>query len=156
MLQADGGTRCAAINAAVLALASAGVPLRDLAGSCAAGVRGSKTGGGQLPRCGGGRKPRSCPCSPRSSVPPARVQFLESAPLLRWLRWGHTTPALPHAHTGFLEGQPLLDLNFVEDSAGGPDCSVALHPNSSKLVLMQMDARWVRAACGVGGGQSGG
>jgi len=37
VLQADGGTRCAAINAAVLALASAGVPLRDLAAGCAAG-----------------------------------------------------------------------------------------------------------------------
>lgn len=37
VLQADGGTRVAAINAAVLALASAGVPLRDLAAGCAAG-----------------------------------------------------------------------------------------------------------------------
>lgn len=37
VLQADGGTRCAAINAAILALAVAGVPLRDLFGSCAAG-----------------------------------------------------------------------------------------------------------------------
>ncbi|GFR47028.1 hypothetical protein Agub_g8713 [Astrephomene gubernaculifera] len=37
VLQADGGTRCAAINAAVLALAAAGVPLRDLVAACAAG-----------------------------------------------------------------------------------------------------------------------
>lgn len=37
VLQADGGTRCAAINAAVLALAAAGVPLRDLVAGCAAG-----------------------------------------------------------------------------------------------------------------------
>lgn len=36
-LQADGGTRCACINAAVLALAAAAVPMRDLVGSCAAG-----------------------------------------------------------------------------------------------------------------------
>ena len=37
MLQADGGTRCAAINAAFLALASAGVPMRDTIAACAAG-----------------------------------------------------------------------------------------------------------------------
>ena len=36
-LQADGGTRCAAINAALLALADAGVPLRDMVAACAAG-----------------------------------------------------------------------------------------------------------------------
>ncbi|KAF5828533.1 exoribonuclease PH component of the exosome [Dunaliella salina] len=78
VLQADGGTRVAAINAAVLALASAGVPLRDLAAGCAA---------------------------------------------------------------GYLEGHSLLDLNFQEDSAGGPDCSIALHPNSDRLVLLQMDSR---------------
>ena len=46
-------------------------------------------------------------------------------------------------HAGYLEGHPLLDLNFQEDSAGGPDCSVALHPNSDRLVLLQMDARCV-------------
>lgn len=37
VLQADGGTRCAAINAALLALADAGVPLRDMVAACAAG-----------------------------------------------------------------------------------------------------------------------
>lgn len=37
VLQADGGTRCAAINAAVLALAVAGIPLRDLVSAVAAG-----------------------------------------------------------------------------------------------------------------------
>ncbi len=37
VLQADGGTRCAAINAAVLALAVAGIPLRDLVAAVAAG-----------------------------------------------------------------------------------------------------------------------
>jgi hypothetical protein len=47
VLQADGGTRCAAINAAVLALADAGVPLRDLAGACAAGEGGGTSLGGQ-------------------------------------------------------------------------------------------------------------
>jgi exosome complex component RRP41 len=37
ILQADGGTRCASITAASTALADAGIPLRDLVSSCAAG-----------------------------------------------------------------------------------------------------------------------
>ena len=37
VLQADGGTRCAAITAASLAIADAGIPLRDLVVGCAAG-----------------------------------------------------------------------------------------------------------------------
>ena len=37
VLQADGGVRSAAINAAVLALADAGVPLRDTMAACSAG-----------------------------------------------------------------------------------------------------------------------
>lgn len=37
VLQADGGTRCAGINVASLALADAGIPMRDLVVSCAAG-----------------------------------------------------------------------------------------------------------------------
>jgi len=37
VLQADGGTRCASITAASLALADAGIPLRDLISACAAG-----------------------------------------------------------------------------------------------------------------------
>ncbi|MFQ6073767.1 MAG: exosome complex exonuclease Rrp41 [Candidatus Bathyarchaeia archaeon] len=37
VLQGDGGTRCAGITAASLALADAGIPLRDLVSACAAG-----------------------------------------------------------------------------------------------------------------------
>lgn len=37
VLQADGGTRCAGITAASVALADAGVPMRDLVVACAAG-----------------------------------------------------------------------------------------------------------------------
>lgn len=37
MIQADGSTRCAALNAASLALADAGVPMKDLVAACAAG-----------------------------------------------------------------------------------------------------------------------
>lgn len=37
VLQADGGTRCAAITASALAIADAGVPMRDLVVACAAG-----------------------------------------------------------------------------------------------------------------------
>ena len=37
VLQADGGTRCAGITTASLALADAGIPMRDLGAACAAG-----------------------------------------------------------------------------------------------------------------------
>ncbi|RLI93021.1 MAG: exosome complex exonuclease Rrp41 [Candidatus Altiarchaeales archaeon] len=37
ILQADAGTRCAGINAAALALADAGIPMRDLVTACAVG-----------------------------------------------------------------------------------------------------------------------
>jgi exosome complex component RRP41 len=37
ILQADGGTRCASITAASLALADAGIPMRDIVVACAAG-----------------------------------------------------------------------------------------------------------------------
>ncbi len=37
VLQADAGTRCAALTAAALALADAGIPMRDLVAACAAG-----------------------------------------------------------------------------------------------------------------------
>ncbi|KAG2554749.1 hypothetical protein PVAP13_9KG590000 [Panicum virgatum] len=37
VLQADGGTRSACINAATLALADAGIPMRDIVTSCSAG-----------------------------------------------------------------------------------------------------------------------
>jgi exosome complex component RRP41 len=40
VLQADGGTRCAAITAAALAIADSGVPMRDLVVACAAGKVG--------------------------------------------------------------------------------------------------------------------
>ncbi|MEM2093084.1 MAG: exosome complex exonuclease Rrp41 [Candidatus Bathyarchaeia archaeon] len=37
VLQADGGTRCASITVASLALADAGIPMRDLVAACSAG-----------------------------------------------------------------------------------------------------------------------
>ncbi|XP_021887530.1 exosome complex component RRP41 homolog isoform X2 [Carica papaya] len=41
VLQADGGTRSACINAATLALADAGIPMRDIVTSCSAGYLNS-------------------------------------------------------------------------------------------------------------------
>jgi exosome complex component RRP41 len=38
VLQADGGTRCAALSAASVAIADAGIPMRDLIAGCAAGI----------------------------------------------------------------------------------------------------------------------
>jgi exosome complex component RRP41 len=42
VLQADGGTRCASVTAAALAIADAGIPMRDLVVACAAGKIGNK------------------------------------------------------------------------------------------------------------------
>ncbi|XP_050373237.1 exosome complex component RRP41 homolog [Argentina anserina] len=78
VLQADGGTRSACINAATLALADAGIPMRDLVTSCSA---------------------------------------------------------------GFLNNTPLLDLNYIEDSAGGADVTLGIMPKFDKVTLLQMDAK---------------
>ena len=78
VLQADGGTRCACINAAFLALADAGIPMKDVVAACAA---------------------------------------------------------------GYLDSTPLLDLNQLEDSGGGPDVVVGIHPGLEKVVLLQSDNR---------------
>ncbi|OAE33093.1 hypothetical protein AXG93_1913s1950 [Marchantia polymorpha subsp. ruderalis] len=85
VLQADGGarslllgTRACCINAAALALADAGIPMRDLVASCSA---------------------------------------------------------------GYLNSTPLLDLNYLEDSGGGPDLTVALFSKLDKVTLLQMDAK---------------
>ena len=78
VLQADGGTRCASINAAFLALADAGIPMRDIVCACAG---------------------------------------------------------------GYLDNTVLLDMNYLEDSGGGPDVVVALHPSLDKMVLLQSDNR---------------
>lgn len=43
LIQADASTRCAGINAASLALADAGIPMRDLVASCSAGVVNGNT-----------------------------------------------------------------------------------------------------------------
>lgn len=40
ILQADGGSRCAALDAAAVALADAGIPMRDMVSACAAGKVG--------------------------------------------------------------------------------------------------------------------
>lgn len=77
VLQADGGTRCCAINAALLALCDAGIPLHNMISACAA---------------------------------------------------------------GYLDNTPLLDLNYAEDSGGGPDLSVAVM-GGDKVILAQMDGR---------------
>jgi len=78
ILQADGGTRCAAINAVTLALIDAGIPMKDFVVACAA----------------------SC-----------------------------------------IDGIPILDLNYVEDSSGNPDMPVAILAKSHDIVMLQMDSR---------------
>jgi len=78
ILQADGGTRCASINAVTLALINAGIPMKDFVCACAA---------------------------------------------------------------GYIESTPILDLNYMEDSAGGPDLPLALLPQSGKITMVQMDSK---------------
>lgn len=39
---------------------------------------------------------------------------------------------------GYLQSTSLLDLNYMEDAGGGPDISVAVHPNLDRLVLLQV------------------
>jgi len=78
ILQADGSTRCACINAVTLALIDAGIPMKDFVASCSA---------------------------------------------------------------GFIDGTPILDLNYIEDSAGGPDLPVAILPKSGKVTMLQMDSK---------------
>ncbi|CAK7348772.1 unnamed protein product [Dovyalis caffra] len=68
------GTRSACINAATLALADAGIPVRDLVTACS---------------------------------------------------------------DGYLNSTPLLDLNYVEDSAGDPDVTVGILPKLDKVTLLQ-------------------
>jgi exosome complex component RRP41 len=78
VLQADGGTRTAAINAAFLALCDAGIPMKDIVAGCAA---------------------------------------------------------------GYLDGQALLDMNYIEDGGGGPDVVVGMHTNLDNIILLQSDAK---------------
>lgn len=43
---------------------------------------------------------------------------------------------------GYLESTALLDLNYMEDSGGGPDVAVAIHANhEDRVVLLQQDNR---------------
>eukprot|EP00741_Cyanophora_paradoxa_P024650 tig00022080_g23800.t1 len=76
VLQADGGTRSACVNAASLALMDAGVPMRDFLCAVAA---------------------------------------------------------------GYVDGTPILDMNYIEEGAGGPNFPVAVLPRSGRLVSAQMD-----------------
>eukprot|EP01103_Thecamoeba_quadrilineata_P000805 TRINITY_DN10708_c0_g1_i1.p1 TRINITY_DN10708_c0_g1~~TRINITY_DN10708_c0_g1_i1.p1 ORF type:complete len:248 (-),score=34.87 TRINITY_DN10708_c0_g1_i1:37-780(-) len=76
ILQADGGMRSVAINAATLAIIDAGIPMREIVTSCSA---------------------------------------------------------------GYIDGTPLLDLNSMEDSAGGPEVPVAYLPLANKVTMVQMN-----------------
>mgnify|MGYP001971694212 CR=1 FL=1 len=79
VLQADGGVRAAAINAAVLAIANAGIPMKDTMAACSA---------------------------------------------------------------GYLDGTPLLDLNYVEEGGGGVRVHVATHASrGDKVVVVQVRIR---------------
>eukprot|EP00026_Physarum_polycephalum_P008728 Phypoly_transcript_08828.p1 GENE.Phypoly_transcript_08828~~Phypoly_transcript_08828.p1 ORF type:complete len:242 (-),score=20.15 Phypoly_transcript_08828:50-775(-) len=42
---------------------------------------------------------------------------------------------------GCIDGIPLLDLNYVEGTAGGPELPVALLPRTDGIVMLQMESR---------------
>lgn len=76
VLSSDGGTRCASLTAASVALADAGIPMKDLIQSVAPGM---------------------------------------------------------------VEDKVVLDLNYIEDSAGGADMAVGMTHNDKDVVLFQME-----------------
>lgn len=41
----------------------------------------------------------------------------------------------------FISDKPLMDINYLEESFGGPQLSLAVLPKSSKIVMFQMDSR---------------
>lgn len=112
VLQADGGTRCAAINAATLALINAGVPMKDMVCACAAGcIDGT-------PILGIDGVTRTLPN--HLLIYQFHSLFHDSIGTAYWYS---------------------IDLNYVEDSAGGPDMPVAVLPQSGKIVMVQMDSK---------------
>ncbi|XP_064410076.1 exosome complex component RRP41 [Latimeria chalumnae] len=42
---------------------------------------------------------------------------------------------------GFIEDTPLVDLSYIEESAGGPQLALALLPKSDQIALLEMNAR---------------
>nr|KYP51342.1 Exosome complex exonuclease RRP41 [Cajanus cajan] len=50
-------------------------------------------------------------------------------------------PLVTSYSAGYLNSTPLLDLNFVEDSAGGPDVTLEILPKLDKVTLLQMDSK---------------
>eukprot|EP00061_Rhincodon_typus_P009651 g33308.t1 len=43
--------------------------------------------------------------------------------------------------TGFIEDTPLVDLSYIEESAGGPQVALALLPKSQQIALLEMNSR---------------
>ncbi|EDO26065.1 predicted protein, partial [Nematostella vectensis] len=41
----------------------------------------------------------------------------------------------------FVNDTPLMDINYLEESTGGPQLTLAILPKSDKIVLFQMDSR---------------
>ena len=42
---------------------------------------------------------------------------------------------------GVVDGEPILDLNYPEESSNSPVVPVAIHPTSGKVVSLSMHAR---------------
>jgi exosome complex component RRP41 len=42
---------------------------------------------------------------------------------------------------GYVDGTPILDLNYMEDSSGNPDLPIAIFPKTNKVTMLQMDSK---------------
>jgi hypothetical protein len=106
-------------------------------------------------------RPRPRSLLPRAPPSPKRApRRLQTPPAPR------PRPALPRPKgiklrdvvaacaAGYLQSTPLLDLNYEEDSGGGPDIAVAYQPGLDKIVLLQ--ARGARRGLGCAGARPGG
>ena len=41
----------------------------------------------------------------------------------------------------YIDGNPLMDINYLEESTGAPQLTLAILPKSEKIVLFQLDSR---------------
>ncbi|KAL2468957.1 3'-5'-exoribonuclease family protein isoform 2 [Forsythia ovata] len=78
--------------------------------------------------------------TPHASFPGTRSACINAATLALADAGIPMCDLVTSCSAGYLNSTPLLDLNYVEDSAGGPDVTVGILPNLDKVTLLQMDA----------------
>lgn len=119
------GTRSACVNAATLALADAGIPMRDIVTSCSAGYLNS---------------------TPLLGTNMGWKDELDFCMSILLFCFGSGKPSFFLLFKMLHCSQELIwisimiwtDLNYVEDSAGGPDVTVGFLPKLDKVTLLQV------------------